>query len=156
MDHRYPSISIDIHRYPSGEGSTSSIFWVCFETWKSQPLILHGTDGPMDGTELGRFFWMDQLDRHILRCMDGLMDGYLAGSHQHRWICRNIVDAMDTERERWDEMRWDEIRWDEMRLDEMRWDEMKWDGMGLDWIGWNEMRWDEMRWDESTASSRKK
>ena len=43
---------------------------------------------------------MDQLDRHILRCMDGLMDGYLAGSHQHRWICRNIVDAMDRERER--------------------------------------------------------
>ena len=47
---------------------------------------------------------MDQLDRHILyiyihilRCMDGLMDGYLAGSHQHRWICRNIVDAMDRE-----------------------------------------------------------
>ena len=57
---------------------------------------------------------MDQLDRHILRCMDGLMDGYLAGSHQHRWICRNIVDAMDRERER------DEMKLDEMRLDEMR------------------------------------
>ena len=41
------------------------------------------------------------------------MDGYLAGSHQHRWICRNIVDAMDRECER-------ERERDQMRLDEMR------------------------------------
>ena len=94
---------VDIHRYPSGKGTLScfladvssapaitrdltirvdqqhlsGLFWN-MKIWFCMEL----TGRCMDGTELGRFFWMDQLDRHIYyiytyTSVHGWIDGWI-------------------------------------------------------------------------------